>query len=65
MMNLNQLSDKQLQSVEQAALGLLAALRQAKLKDEPIVESLRQLEQEAGRVRRERFDVANPEFRGY
>lgn len=64
-MNLDHLSDKQLQSVEQATLELLAALRQAKVKDEPIIEALRQLEQEASRLRRERFDVSNPEFRGY
>lgn len=64
-MNLDTLSNKQLQSIEQAALELLTLLRQAKVKDDPILEALRQLEQETGRVRRERFDVANPEFRGY
>lgn len=64
-MNLDTLSNKQLQSIEQAALELLTLLRQAKVKDAPILEALRQLEQETGRVRRERFDVANPEFRGY
>lgn len=64
-MNLDMLSNKHLRSVEQLTLELLTVLRQAKLKDEPIIEALRQLEQEASRVRRERFDVANPEFRGY
>lgn len=64
-MNLYLLSDKHLRSIEQLSQELLAVLRQAKLKDEPVVEALRQLEQEASRIRRERFDVANPEFRGY
>ncbi|MBI5670225.1 MAG: hypothetical protein HZC41_19705 [Chloroflexi bacterium] len=64
-MNLDSLSDKHLRALEQLSQELLAVLRQAKLRDEPVVEALRQLEQEASRVRRERFDVANPEFRGY
>lgn len=64
-MNLDMLSDKHLQTIERLTQELLTVLRQAKLKDEPVVEELRQLEQEASRVRRERFDVANPEYRGY
>ena len=64
-MNLDMVSDKHLQTIERLTQELLTALRQAKLKDEAVVEELRQLEAEASRVRRERFDVSNPEYRGY
>jgi hypothetical protein len=64
-MNLDTVSDKHLQAIERLTQELLTVLRQAKMKDEPVVEELRQLEVEAGRVRRERFDVANPEYRGF
>jgi hypothetical protein len=63
--NLEGVSDKHLQTMERLARELLAVMRQAKLKDEPLVEALQQLELQAGIVRRERFDSANPQYRGY
>lgn len=65
MMNLDTLSDKHLHEIERLAKELLDVLRKAKLKDEPIAEQLHQLEIQAGNLRRERFDAANPEYRGY
>ncbi len=44
---------------------LLALMRKANLHNEPIAASLYQLELEVGQVRRDRFDTANPEYRGY
>lgn len=64
-MNLEHTSDKQLQTLERLAGELLAALRQAKLQDAALTEELRQLEIEAGNVRRKRFDTATHEFNGY
>jgi hypothetical protein len=64
-MELDGVSDKQLQTLERLARELLVALRQAKLNDAPLAESLTQLELKAGQVRRERFDSAHTEFHGY
>ncbi len=64
-MNLDTLSDKQLQELERLAKELLLVMRKAKLMAEPLAESLHQLEVEAGEIRRERFDTSNPEYSGY
>jgi hypothetical protein len=40
-------------------------MRRAKVLDQPLTELLRALEAETEKVRRERFDKANPEFQGY
>jgi hypothetical protein len=64
-MNLDNVSDKHLHEIERLAKELVDVMRKAKLKDEPLVETLRQLEIQAGILRRQRFDAANPEYRGY
>jgi hypothetical protein len=64
-MNLDTLSDKQLQELERLAKELLLVMRKAKLVGIPLAESLHQLEVEAGEIRRERFDTSNPEYSGY
>ena len=64
-MELDTLSDKHLQDMERLARELLSLMRHAKLKDTPLAEALYQLEVEAAKVRRERFDAANPEYSGY
>ena len=64
-MNLENVSQKQLNKIEILTSELLVALRKAKLQDEPLAESLQLLEQELGDARRNRFDIANPEYRGY
>jgi hypothetical protein len=64
-MNLEAVSDKDLHELERLTVELLKVMRKAKLQDQPLIELLRLLEQETGKVRRERFDDVNPEFRGY
>ena len=64
-MNLETISRKQLNEVERCVRELLGTMRKAKLQNDPLVESLKLLEQELGEVRRERFDKANPEFQTY
>jgi hypothetical protein len=64
-MNFDAVSDKDLHELERLTVELLKVMRKAKLQDQPLVELLRLLEQETGKVRRERFDAVNPEFRGY
>jgi hypothetical protein len=54
-----------LQDVERLAKELLLALRKAKLMDEPVFGALQTLEQEAGAVRRSRFDEKDHVTRGY
>lgn len=64
-MNLDETSDKHLQDMERLAKELLEVIRRAKFQDPLLIERLQALEQEAGKARRERFDEANPEFKGY
>jgi hypothetical protein len=64
-MNLENISPKQLSELESLLKELLAVMRKAKLQNEPLAEAARSLESELGRVRRERFDAANPEYRGF
>lgn len=64
-MELDSVSDKHLQEMERLARELLNIMRHAKLKDTVLAEALQTLELEAARVRRERFDAANPEYHGY
>jgi DNA gyrase/topoisomerase IV subunit A len=64
-MNLDSLSDKNLQEVERLAKELLMVLRKSKLMDEPIYAELQALEQEAGSLRRSRFDATDNVTRGY
>lgn len=61
-MNLETLSQKHLNELEHRVSELLATLRKAKIHDDPLVESLKTLEQEIGELRRERFDAANTEY---
>jgi hypothetical protein len=64
-MNFDEVSDKHLHEVERLTKELLEVMRRAKLQDQPITEMLRQLESQAEKARRERFDEVNPEFKGY
>ena len=64
-MNLETLSQKQLNELEYCVRELLGTMRKAGLRNGPLVESLKLLEQELGEARRERFDKANPEFQTY
>jgi hypothetical protein len=62
---LETVSDKHLHEMERLTKELLRVMQKAKLRDLPIVELLRQLESEAEKARRERFDAVNPGYRGY
>lgn len=64
-MNLDSLSDKNLQEVERLAKELLLVLRKSKLMEEPLFTELQTLEQEAGSLRRSRFDAKDHVTRGY
>lgn len=56
---------KQLNELERCVRDLLSAMKKSKLMDNPLVEPLKELEQELGKVRRARFDVKNPEYKGF
>jgi hypothetical protein len=64
-MNLDHLSDKNLQTVERLAQELRLVLRKSNVNNAALIEVLHQLELEAGKVRRERFDATNAEYLGY
>ncbi|HLV36814.1 MAG TPA: hypothetical protein VKY59_16945 [Spirillospora sp.] len=64
-MNLDTVSDKNLQELERLSRELLLLMRKANLKDDLLVEALYRLERQAGDLRRERFDAANQEYSGY
>jgi hypothetical protein len=64
-MNFDEVSDKHLHELERLTKELLEVMRKAKLLDQPLTELLRELESQAEKARRERFDELNPQFRGY
>lgn len=64
-MNLDHTTDKQLQTLERLAGELLVVMRQAKIQEETLIEELRQLQIEAGNVRRARYDNAAHEYDGF
>lgn len=64
-MNVEAVSQKQLNELERLTRELLEAMRKAKLQNEPITESLRTLERELGELRRTRFDASYPQYQGY
>ncbi|MCC6612733.1 MAG: hypothetical protein IT320_04595 [Anaerolineae bacterium] len=64
-MKIDSLSQHQLNELELKLKDLLAVLRKAKLYEDPLVEELRALELEVAELRRQRFDVSNPEYRGF
>jgi hypothetical protein len=64
-MNLETVTDKQLQELERLTRELLDVMRRAKLLEQPLTGLLSTLEQEAGKVRRERFDSVDKEYAGY
>jgi septal ring factor EnvC (AmiA/AmiB activator) len=64
-MNLENVSQKQLNELERMISELLAAMRKAKLHTEPIAKDLQQLEAQLGEMRRQRFDSTNSEYHSY
>lgn len=61
-MNLETISRKQLNDLEQQTRQLLASIRRAKLENNPLVEALQQLERELEQARHKRFDAVNSEY---
>ena len=64
-MNFDTVPDKQLQHLERLTSELWAALKQAKLQDEPLTEEIYRLHQHLGNVRRERYDKEAKQYDGY
>jgi len=64
-MNFETLSDKQLGLIEQLASELLEALRRGKFSEEVVYIALMQLEEEASKERRQRYDQADQQYSGY
>ncbi len=64
-MNLKSVSSKNLNEIERLVRELQLVMRKASLQGEPIAKSLYEFEMELAKVRRERFDDANPEYVGY
>ncbi len=64
-MNLETLTRKQLNDIEHCVRELLLTMRKAKLQNDPLVESLKVLEQDLGKARREQFDATNSEYNSY
>ncbi|HEX3052392.1 MAG TPA: hypothetical protein VHP83_17155 [Aggregatilineaceae bacterium] len=64
-MDLDTVSTKHINELENLVKDLLAAMRKAKLQKDPLGEHLRLFEQELGDVRRQRFDAANPDYEPY
>lgn len=63
--SLDSISRKQLNELENCVRELLGAMKKSKLMDDPLVEPLKALEQKLGKARRARFDVNNPEYKGF
>ena len=64
-MNIEHVSQKDLNELERLARELLVLIRKAKLQDEPVASTLSQFELTLGEARRARFDATNPGYRGY
>ena len=64
-MNLETISRKQLNDLEQQAKQLLVTIQKAKLENTSLIEALQQLEHDLGEARRTQFDSINTEFHTY
>lgn len=64
-MNLEALTAKQLNEMERLLTELATLMKQAKFTDDPLYATLTELKHLAGVLRAQRFDEANPRFRGY
>lgn len=64
-MQLDTVSSKHINDLEQLVRELQVALRKAGLQNEPVSQTLHDFEVELGQARRARFDAANPQYVGY
>jgi hypothetical protein len=60
--NLETISRKQRNDLEQQVRQLLATMRKAKLENDSLVEALKQMEHDLEQIRRTSFDATNPEL---
>jgi hypothetical protein len=63
--NLDHVSQKNRNEIEQLITKLLATMRKAKVTDDPLFTSLQKAEQELGDARRSTFDDDQSEYFGY
>lgn len=61
-MDLDTISNKNLGDLERLSKELLALMRKTKLLDTPLAKLLYELENEAGKIRRARFDAEDSEY---
>lgn len=64
-MNLENVSSKTINTMEQLVNQLLETMRKAKLNDDPSYAVLQKMGQELGKVRRDRFDQKHSEYSDY
>ena len=64
-MQLDSVSSKHLNELEQMVRDLQSLMRKANLQNEPLAKAIYDFEVELGQARRARFDAANPEYVGY
>ncbi len=64
-MNLESLTTQQLNEMERLLTELTKLMKQAKLTDDPLYATLRELKSAAGDLRVKRFDEDNPKFKEY
>ena len=64
-MNIEQMSPKYRNDLEQQTQQLLTTIRRAKLENAPLVEALNELQQELEQYRRKQFDSVNTEYHTY
>jgi hypothetical protein len=64
-MNLESVSQKNLNELERLAREMQLLLRKSKLNNEPLAKLLSEFEAELSQLRRERFDAANPKYHSY
>jgi hypothetical protein len=64
-MDLDSLTPKHSNELEQMITNLLKTMRSAKLQNLPVYAALQELEQELGEARRNRYDKNNSKYIGY
>lgn len=64
-MDIERVSDRHINKLEQEVSQLLKTMRNAKLSHLPIYDDLYTLEQELAKARQRRFDSGNTEYQGY
>lgn len=64
-MDLENVSSKNLNELEQTLTAFQLSLRKAGLQNDPLALSLQEFKRELEQLRRARFDASNPQYSGY